>query len=327
MLNGQTAASSENRPLLYLEHVSKRFSLGGIGRNRKMLTAVDNVDISLARGECVGLVGESGSGKSTIGRMACGLLAPSQGHVFFDGHVLPPAGAKSWAAGRIQMIFQDPVSSLNPRLRVRTSVAEPLGKKSISRAERHELAEDMLSEVGLAGLGDRYPHEFSGGQRQRIAIARALITRPDVIVCDEPVSALDASVQAQTLNLLRDVQEHFGPSYVFISHNLAVVGFMCHRILVMYLGQIVEEAPTEELFARASHPFTQELLASLSDLTCKNYSDSRCSQGEVPSPLSLPKACHYHHRCPKAKDICRQTPPPWKALDNRHHVRCWNAYD
>ena len=217
--------AADATPLLALDGVSRRFTVrrGWFGEQRE-LTAVDGVSLGLRRGESLGLVGESGCGKSTLGRLVCGLLAPSAGRVLLEGRALPPAGADSWAAGRIQMVFQDPFSSLNPRLSVRASVAEPLAARSMPRAERRRLADEMLATVGLKGVGGRYPHEFSGGQRQRIAVARALVTSPDVIVCDEPVSALDASVQAQVLNLLCDVQERFSPAYLFISHDLAVVG-------------------------------------------------------------------------------------------------------
>ncbi|MBQ9405893.1 MAG: ABC transporter ATP-binding protein [Desulfovibrio sp.] len=316
-------SQADDSPLLCLEHITQRFSVGGsLWSRKKTLTAVDDVSLTLARGESVGLVGESGCGKSTVGRIACGLLSPSQGRVVFDGRDLPPAGAKSWAVGRIQMIFQDPASSLNPRLCIRSSVAEALISKNMQCEKRKECADAILADVGLAGVGDRYPHEFSGGQRQRIAIARALITRPDVIICDEPVSALDASVQAQTLNLLRDAQTRLYLAYLFISHNLAVVGFFCRRILVMYLGQIVEEAPTEEIFTAAVHPFTQALLAAMPNFTRKNKADN-VLRGELPSPLALPNACHFHPRCPKVKEICRKEAPPWREIGQRHYVRCW----
>ena len=219
------------------------------------------------------------------------------------------------------MVFQDPFSSLNPRLSVRASVAEPLAARDMPRAERRRLADEMLATVGLEGMGGRYPHEFSGGQRQRIAVARALITRPDVVICDEPVSALDASVQAQVLNLLCDVQERFSPSYLFISHDLAVVGFICPRILVMYLGQVVEEAPRERLFAGAAHPYSQALLAAMPTGDGESRLP-RILEGELPSPLNPPAGCRFHPRCPKAVDICRREPPAWKELAPGWRARC-----
>ncbi|EFL84538.1 oligopeptide/dipeptide ABC transporter, ATP-binding protein domain [Desulfovibrio sp. 3_1_syn3] len=309
-------------PLLALEDVSRRFLVrrGWFGEPQQ-LTAVDGVSLGLRRGESLGLVGESGCGKSTLGRLACGLLTPSEGRVLLEGRELPTAGAASWAAGRIQMVFQDPFSSLNPRLSVRASVAEPLAARDMPRAERRRLADEMLATVGLEGMGGRYPHEFSGGQRQRIAVARALITRPDVVICDEPVSALDASVQAQVLNLLRDVQERFSPSYLFISHDLAVVGFICPRILVMYLGQVVEEAPRERLFAGAAHPYSQALLAAMPTGDGESRLP-RILEGELPSPLNPPAGCRFHPRCPKAVGICRREPPAWKELAPGWRARC-----
>lgn len=325
MLNQLAPEQSSASALLRLEDVSRVFDIRrGLFGEKRSLVAVDGVSLSLAKGASLGLVGESGCGKSTLGRLACGLLAPSQGQVLLDGRPLPPAGADSWSAGRIQMIFQDPFSSLNPRLTVGSSVAEPLAARGVSREERHAQADAMLATVGLEGMGRRYPHEFSGGQRQRIAVARALITRPDVVVCDEPVSALDASVQAQALNLLREVQEQFGPAYLFISHDLAVVGFLCRRILVMYLGQIVEEGPTDAIFDGAAHPYTQALMAAM-PTGSRRCEPIAALEGELPSPLAPPAGCRFHPRCPKAKDICRQEAPQWKDMGDGWRVRCWEA--
>lgn len=321
----EKAEGAHAAPLLELRDVSRRFAVKrGLFSEQRSLTAVDAVSLRLFSGQSLGLVGESGCGKSTLGRLASGLLAPSEGQVLLDGKDLPSAGASSWAAGQIQMVFQDPFSSLNPRLSVRASIAEPLAARSLPRAERNRLAEEMLATVGLEGMGGRYPHEFSGGQRQRIAVARALITRPKVVVCDEPVSALDASVQAQILNLLRDVQEHFGPAYLFISHDLAVVGFLCRHIVVMYLGQVVEEAPSEQLFAGAAHPYTQALMAAMP--TGKGGGHLAAPlEGELPSPLDPPQGCRFHPRCPKVQDICRREAPVWKELAPNWRARCWLA--
>ncbi|MDE5879334.1 MAG: ABC transporter ATP-binding protein [Desulfovibrio sp.] len=300
---------------------------GVFGQTRR-LQAVDGVSFSLGDGESLGLVGESGCGKSTLGRLVCGLIRPDAGEVLLEGRPLPPAGAGSWCAGRLQMVFQDPASSLNPRLTVRASVAEPLAARGVARAERRARAEEALRAVGLADAGERYPHAFSGGQRQRIALARALVTRPEIIVCDEPVSALDASVQAQILNLLREAQERFRPAYLFISHDLAVVGFMCRRILVMYLGLIVEEASAERLFAGPAHPYSKALLAAM-PAGERNWAAGRGLdtlppplRGEPPSPLSPPAGCRFHPRCPRAEAICRTTPPPWKELAPDWRARC-----
>ncbi|MDR3320214.1 MAG: ABC transporter ATP-binding protein [Desulfovibrio sp.] len=308
--------------ILALENVTRLFGLRrSFFGERRDLAAVSDVSFFLKKGECLGLVGESGCGKTTLGRLAGGLLPPSSGRVLFDGRPLPEAGAGSWAAGRIQMIFQDPSSALNPRLCARTSVAEPLAAQGASHNKQREKAEIILAAVGLGGLGGRYPHEFSGGQRQRIAVARALITHPDMVVCDEPVSSLDASVQSQTLNLLRDVQERFGPAYLFISHDMAVVGFMCERILVMYLGRIVEEAARDALFDNPAHPYSQALLASVPSGQLEKKFPPLVA-GEPPSPLDPPNGCHFHPRCPLAREVCRHKMPDWKELSPRHHVRC-----
>lgn len=310
-----------NPPLLELRQVSRTFTVRqGFMAGNASVYAVDGVDLTLHKGQTVGLVGESGCGKSTLGRLAVGLLEASSGEVLFEGQ---PLGSVK-TTGRLQMVFQDPFSSLNPRLSVGTSIGEPLQARGIARAQRQQAVAQMLELVGLTTeQGRRFPHEFSGGQRQRIAVARALITRPDVLVCDEPVSALDASVQAQILNLLQDVQERFGPAYLFISHDLAVVGFMCEHILVMYLGKIVEASPREDLFNGPAHPYTQALLASMPSRQIQNYGQGPAIvlQGELPSPLSPPAGCAFHPRCPQVMDICRQEAPAWRQQGARA-VRC-----
>ena len=315
-------------PILELEHVTRTFAVRrGLLEGQAPLRAVDDVSLSLSAGEALGLVGESGCGKSTLGRMAVGLLSPSAGEVRLGGTPLHTAHGRRNRAdavpGRLQMVFQDPFSSLNPRLPVGISVGEPLAARGVSGPRRREAVAEMLQLVGLSPEhGRRFPHEFSGGQRQRIAVARALITRPDVVVCDEPVSALDASVQAQVLNLLRDVQERFGPAYLFISHDLAVVGFMCPRILVMYLGRLVEEAPREALFETPAHPYTQALLASMPSREPGKRVPPPVLPGELPSPLQPPSGCAFHPRCPRAMDICRREAPPWSELAEGRRVRC-----
>ncbi len=311
--------------LLELASVTKNFRVSqGIFSAPAQLRAVADVSLQLQKGESLGLVGESGCGKSTLGRLACGLMPPSSGEILFQGRKLPPAGPKSWAAGKIQMIFQDPASSLDPRMTVRASVAEPLRARGEKRQSAAAKADELLDRVGLRGQGGRYPHQFSGGQRQRIAIARALITGPDVIVCDEPVSALDASVQAQILNLLCDMRERFAPAYLFISHDLAVVGFMCTRILVMYLGRIVEEAARGELFAHAAHPYSRALLAAMPQgRSCGKHAVLPLPlSGELPSPIHPPSGCAFQPRCPMAKPVCSEEPPPWKNIGPGWKARC-----
>lgn len=330
-------APDDGAPLLSLRRVSRFFRVGGgLWRDAACLRAVDGVDLEMRPGESLGLVGESGCGKSTLGRLACGLLSPSGGEALFRGAPLPAAGPGSPLAGRVQMVFQDPFSSLNPRMRVGNAVEEPLAALAARDGAHGALAPDarrrvvaeLFATVGLAGMEDRYPHEFSGGQRQRIAVARALATRPELIVCDEPVSALDASVQAQILNLLRDAQERYGPAYLFISHDLAVVGFMCPRIMVMYLGEIVEEGPREILLDHPGHPYTRALLAASPRLAADPEARRRLPEpvaGELPSPLDPPSGCRFHPRCPQADERCRETAPPWRELSPGWRVRCFRA--
>lgn len=315
-------------PILELAHVSRLFAVRkGLLGGQALLRAVDDVSFSLHAGESLGLVGESGCGKSTLGRMAVGLLSPSAGEILLAGTPLRAAHDRRSRAdavpGRLQMVFQDPFSSLNPRLPVGVSVGESLMARGVPGPRRREAVSEILRLVGLTPEhGRRFPHEFSGGQRQRLAVARALITRPDVVVCDEPVSALDASVQAQVLNLLRDVQERFGPAYLFISHDLAVVGFMCPRILVMYLGRLVEEAPREALFETPAHPYTQALLASMPSRDPRNRTPPPVLPGELPSPLQPPSGCAFHPRCTRAMDVCRRAAPSWSVLAEGRRVRC-----
>lgn len=292
------------------------------------LLAVNDVSLTLEAGETLGLVGESGCGKSTLARMAVRLLTPSSGDILLEGRPLA-----QWAppdlARRVQMIFQDPFSSLDPRHRVGMSVAEPL--LLAERAQGHsparnalrEAARAMLERVGLpADYAERYPHEFSGGQRQRVAVARALIAGPRLVVCDEPVSALDASVQAQALNLLKDLQEERGLTYLFISHDLGVVGFMSDRVAVMYLGRLVELASREELFARAAHPYTEALLTAAPVREPRARRERPALTGDLPSPLAPPSGCAFHPRCPRARDICSREEPILTEQRPGHLARC-----
>ena len=280
----------------------------------EFLRAVDGVSFDIAKGETFALVGESGSGKTTVARMVVGLLPPSSGDVIIDGVSMSDprqAQARQKLRKRIQMIFQDPYASLNPRMRVGAIVAEPIRAFELIQGER-----DIIGRVGelltLVGLhpddAQKFPHEFSGGQRQRIAIARALASEAEFLVCDEPTSALDVSVQAQILNLMRELQDKFGLTYLFISHNLAVVRHMASRIGVMYLGRIVEIAEGRELFANPRMPYTRMLLGAVPDLAMSGRARIAV-QGEIPNPINPPSGCPFHPRCPEAFDLCRTTAP------------------
>ncbi len=289
-------------PLLKLEAVSRDFDVSAPWLNRvlereprRLLRAVDDVNLEVERGETLGLVGESGCGKSTVARLIVGLYTPTQGRVEFHGR-------------RMQMIFQDPYASLNPRWRVRDIVAEPIKVLKLEK-EIGKAVAALLLQVGLSpDDGDKYPHEFSGGQRQRISIARALAGEPDLLICDEPTSALDVSVQAQILNLMTDLQRRLGLTYVFISHNLAVVSQVADRVGVMYLGRIVETAAAADLFSRPRHPYTRMLLDAVPDLQMSGKPRTPVA-GEVPNPLAPPPGCAFHPRCPHANERCRREVP------------------
>ena len=297
------------------------------GGGKVILTAVDDVDLAIGRGETFALVGESGSGKSTIAKLAVGLLLPSRGRVVIGGVDIwaeHDAATLRRLRRRIQMIFQDPYASLNPRWRVGAIVAEPIKAFGLitDRQDRDARVGELLSLVGLDPRDARkFPHEFSGGQRQRIAIARALASNPEFIVCDEPTSALDVSVQAQVLNLLRELQERLGLTYLFISHNLAVVRHIATRVGVLYLGCLVEEAPARTLFAAPRHPYTRLLLDSVPDLEMTGRERVPIA-GETPNPISPPPGCHFHPRCPYAFDRCRVEAPKLKPAAAGHAVAC-----
>ncbi len=278
---------------------------------RRTLRAVDGVSFAIPRGTTLSLVGESGCGKSTVARLAVGLYAPTSGDITFEGQPLSSARAQPALRRKMNMIFQDPYASLNPRWRVRDIVAEPIRAFALLRSEKDiaDRVAQLLTQVGLAGAdGEKYPHEFSGGQRQRISIARALSSEPDFLVCDEPTSALDVSVQAQILNLMRDLQQRLGLTYLFISHNLAVVRHMSDRLGVMYLGRIVELGDGETLFRAARHPYLLLLLEAIPDLAMVGRARTPVG-GEVPSPIDPPTGCPFHPRCPLANERCRAEKP------------------
>jgi peptide/nickel transport system ATP-binding protein len=281
------------------------------GEGKRMLRAVDGVSFAIPKGTTLSLVGESGCGKSTVARLVVGLYGPTRGSVIFDGKDLAQARADSTQRRRMQMIFQDPYASLNPRWRVRDIIAEPIRAFGLSkdRAEIEARVGQLLTQVGLSPLdGAKFPHEFSGGQRQRISIARALSSNPEFLVCDEPTSALDVSVQAQILNLMKDLQQRLGLTYLFISHNLAVVRQVSDRVGVMYLGRLVELAPAETLFEHPRHPYTRALMEAIPDLDMTGRQRIPVG-GEVPSPINPPSGCPFHPRCPLANDRCKAERP------------------
>jgi peptide/nickel transport system ATP-binding protein len=290
--------------------------------------AVHNVDIAVAKGEVVGLVGESGCGKSTLGRMIAGLLEPTEGKVLFKGRdraTLTGADAKT-ARLTVQMIFQDPYASLNPRARVENIIAEaPRFHGLVASSEANEYVDQMMRRVGLdPDLKRRYPHQFSGGQRSRVGIARALAVKPEFLVCDEAIAALDVSIQAQVLNLFMDLREAFDLTYLFISHDLGVVQHITDRVVIMYLGRVVETAPTEALFTKAVHPYSQALLTEVPRITTEKRT-FRPIKGEIPSPLNPPAGCHFHPRCPHATERCKTEIPALRPVAPNRTAACHYA--
>ncbi|HHN75541.1 MAG TPA: ABC transporter ATP-binding protein [Acidobacteria bacterium] len=315
-------------PLLEVRGLVKTYTAqAGLWGRRRALRAVDGVDLSVGAGEIVGLVGESGSGKTTLGRSILRLIEPTAGEIHFDGIDVRALGAGQLRRfrRRMQLVFQDPGAALNPRMKVRTLVGEPLVIHGIAHGRRlEEKVAALLEEVGLgAAAMDRYPHQFSGGQRQRIGIARALALRPEFVVCDEPVSALDVSVQAQIINLLAQLQQRLGLAYLLIAHDLSLVTHLCDRVVVLYLGRVMERGPGKDLHHRPLHPYTRALFAAAATAE-QPEAGQRLEPlaGEIPSPLDLPSGCRFHPRCPWAEPRCRQEEPELRAVGGGRWVAC-----
>ena len=312
--------------LLEIKNLKKHFIIKGEKAGQNRLRAVDDVSFDVFKGETLGLVGESGSGKTTAGRTLLRLYEPTSGSIIYDGKDITKVPIQPYRR-KMQYIFQDPYASLNPRMTVGDIVGEPIDIHNLAsnKAERRERINSLLEQVGLnSEQATRYPHEFSGGQRQRIGIARALAVEPEFIVCDEPVSALDVSIQAQIINMLEKLQQDMGLTYLFIAHDLAVVKHISQRIGVMYLGKIVELTETRELHARPMHPYTRALLSAIPAFDPQvNRSKKRIIlEGEIPNPLTPPKGCVFSTRCPYAKEICREQTPVLKEMSSGHQVAC-----
>ncbi len=327
----QRSVSSDT--LLEVNNLVKHFPIKGgiLRRTIAVVKAVDGVSFTLKHGETLGLVGESGCGKTTTGRTILRLEKATDGEIIFDGKdVLAASGSQLKALRRdMQIVFQDPYASLDPRMTIGESVAEGLTIHGIgSKAERIERVREVLAKVGMhPSHMERFPHEFSGGQRQRIGIARALVMNPKLIVCDEPVSALDVSIQSQVLNLLRNLQQEFGLTYLFIAHNLSVVEHISNRVGVMYLGKLVELADRAELFRRPLHPYTKALISAIPIPNPNIRRERIILKGDVPSPINPPKGCRFHPRCWMARDICREVEPPFEEKAPGHWSACHFAHD
>lgn len=330
MLNNTTATNDRKKPILEIKGLKKYFPLKRKLTNLRgsvmQVKAVNDLSIKLYEGETYGLVGESGCGKSTAGRSILRLTEPTDGKAFYEGKDIFKISNKDFRDIRqeIQMIFQDPYSSLNPRKRIGKILEEPLIIHSIGNKKDHtDIVMEILTKVGMRKEHyHRYPHELSGGQRQRIGIARALVVNPKIIIADEPVSALDVSVQSQVLNLLKELQEEFKLTYLFIAHDISVVRHISDRIGVMYLGKILEEAPVEKILEDPLHPYTQALLSAVPQPNTQIKKERIILKGEIPSPINPPKGCVFHTRCPDVMDICKEVVPVTKEISKDHYTAC-----
>ena len=318
--------------LVQIEHLRQYFPAGGYGKRKKYVQAVDDVSFYIERGETLGLVGESGCGKTTTGRTILRLYEPTGGKFIYDGNVIFDVENKVSVdmlpyRKRMQIVFQDPYASLDPRMTVGDIVGEAIDvhKLAANKQERYDIIIEMLRRVGLnSEHANRYPHEFSGGQRQRVGIARALAVNPEFIVCDEPISALDVSIQAQVINMFEDLQEEMGLTYLFIAHDLSVVKHISNRIGVMYLGRLVELADSYELTTNSLHPYTKSLISAIpiADPKVARQSQRIVLEGDVPSPLNPPSGCRFRTRCPYANERCAAEVPEWREVSNGHYVAC-----
>lgn len=317
--------------VLEIDNLVKHFPRGGLfGGEKNPVRAVDGVSLALGRGETLGIVGESGSGKSTVGLLSLGLIPKTSGTILFMGKPVDEFEGKELILFRrkAQIVFQNPFASLNPRMIIRDIIGRVLEIHDIvPKSQIAGKVEALLQEVGLRGdQASRYPHEFSGGQRQRIAVARALASGPEFIILDEPTSALDVSVQAQILNLLGDLQQARGHAYIFISHNLAVIRHVSHRVAVMYLGKLMETAPKEAIFSRPVHPYTRALLASVpKPFVTDEDIESKVIAGDIPSPTNPPSGCRFHTRCSFCIGVCEEAEPAWREVAPKHFVACHRA--
>jgi oligopeptide/dipeptide ABC transporter ATP-binding protein len=318
--------------VLKVEGLKKYFPVrrGFFQRINGWVKAVDGMAFDIEHGKTLGLVGESGCGKSTVARLVLKLLDADEGSIIYQGREISRSSEKYMKPLRkeMQIVFQDPYGSLNPRMSAGQSIEEGLRILRIPRGERKERVDRLLETVGIpAGSADRYPHEFSGGQRQRIGIARALSVEPSLVICDEPISALDVSIQAQIINLLKDLQDEFGLSYLFISHDLNVVGYLSDRVAVMYLGQIMEYAAADEIFETPLHPYTLALLSAVPVPEPGRKLRMQSLKGDVPSPLDPPPGCKFQGRCPQVEERCRKEEVGFYTAGERHLVRCWRVFE